>query len=198
MPWLDQLTLPVALHALNYKTRALSERFNYPLHIKPLSAASLPPFFCHYHSLGTLVRRALLHMGRTGRTGQRFPELRKCLRWMPTGEQILAPAPRLAFSEGDSTGTARGRTGPGDHRDSPDGTSHLCRLLSQQPDTVVLNEPPQVFEALKLASSLGTATLLRRVTSRHPGGQARAEQACEWPPGRRHCQGQRSVQRLFP
>ncbi|WP_324271756.1 hypothetical protein RO494_06990, partial [Pseudomonas aeruginosa] len=25
----------VALHALNYKTRALSERFNYPLHIKP-------------------------------------------------------------------------------------------------------------------------------------------------------------------
>lgn len=105
MPWLDQLTLPVALHALNYKTRALSERFNYPLHIKPLSAASLPPFFCHYHSLDTLVRERSL-WAELDELGKRFPELREVLALDANWKKaILAPAPRLAFSEGDSTGT---------------------------------------------------------------------------------------------
>ncbi|KAJ08946.1 hypothetical protein M003_18395 [Pseudomonas aeruginosa IGB83] len=151
MPWLDQLTLPVALHALNYKTRALSERFNYPLHIKPLSAASLPPFFCHYHSLDTLVSERSL-WAELDELAKRFPELREVLALDANWKKaILAPAPRLAFSEGDSTGTVEAGQDLVITGIPRSGTSHLCRLLSQQPDTVVLNEPPQVFEALKLS-----------------------------------------------
>ncbi len=120
MPWLDQLTLPVALHALNYKTRALSERFNYPLHIKPLSAASLPPFFCHYHSLDTLVSERSL-WAELDELAKRFPELREVLALDANWKKaILAPAPRLAFSEGDSTGTVEAGQDLGDHRDSPE------------------------------------------------------------------------------
>ncbi|WP_204305508.1 hypothetical protein, partial [Enterobacter ludwigii] len=85
--------------------RALSERFNYPLHIKPLSAASLPPFFCHYHSLDTLVSERSL-WAELDELAKRFPELREVLALDANWKKaILAPAPRLAFSEGDSTGT---------------------------------------------------------------------------------------------
>lgn len=55
---------------------------------------------------------------------------------------ILAPAPRLAFSEDDSTGTVEAGQDLVITGIPRSGTSHLCRLLSQQPDTVVLNEPP--------------------------------------------------------
>jgi hypothetical protein len=45
--WLDQVSLPLAVHQLGLSYAALDERFNFPAHLKTLG--STPPFFCHYH-----------------------------------------------------------------------------------------------------------------------------------------------------
>ncbi|MGN5945708.1 sulfotransferase, partial [Pseudomonas aeruginosa] len=68
-------------------------------------AASQPPFFCHYHSLDTLVSESSL-WAELDELAKRFPELREVLALEANCKKaILAPAPRLAFSEGDSPGT---------------------------------------------------------------------------------------------
>ncbi|MDP0763514.1 hypothetical protein Q8G08_27195, partial [Klebsiella pneumoniae] len=59
----------------------------------------------HYHSLDTLVRERSL-WAELDELAKRFPELREVLALDANWKKaILAPAPRLAFSEGDSTGT---------------------------------------------------------------------------------------------
>ncbi|MND25621.1 hypothetical protein D3C80_160560 [compost metagenome] len=150
MPWLDQLALPVALKALEYRTRALSERFNYPLHLKPLPGAGALPFLCHYHSLETLVREPVL----SAYLNELLASCRE-LREVVALEAEWQEALSSPVSAGPVSIIRSGSTGSGAKADlvitgiPRSGTSYLCRLLSEQPDTVVLNEPPHAFDALK-------------------------------------------------
>ncbi|MDH4580942.1 sulfotransferase [Pseudomonas sp. BN415] len=152
MPWLDQLALPVALKAERYRTRILGERFNYPLHIKTLPADGVLPYLCHYHDFGSLVREPEVRASLTMLLST-FPELREVVS--ANGDCHLSqlqphfPRPHAGAREPI----------PATHADlvltgiPRSGTSYLCRLLSELPDTVVLNEPPQVLDLLKATPS---------------------------------------------
>ncbi|MCP1647404.1 sulfotransferase [Pseudomonas nitroreducens] len=136
-PWLDQLALPVALQSQGRQVKVLTERFNFPAHLKPLRCGA-DQLFCHYHELAVLPREVVL-MELIDELRQRWPELDEVLHSCAAGRAILEAD---SGSEGQSaediliTGLPRS------------GTSYLCRLLSERPDTVIVNEPPQVFSAL--------------------------------------------------
>ena len=46
-PWLDQIALPVAFAALDWKVDALGDAFNFPCHLAKIGSES--PYFAHYH-----------------------------------------------------------------------------------------------------------------------------------------------------
>lgn len=136
-PWLDQLALPLALQSLGYRVRSLTERFNFPAHLKPMRCGT-EQLFCHYHELKVIPREpALLECVRG--LCKRWPELVEILGSNPEGQAILQAEPVIKGVPSDDiliTGLPRS------------GTSYLCRLLSERADTVIINEPPQVFSAL--------------------------------------------------
>ncbi|MCY1213841.1 Sulfotransferase family protein [compost metagenome] len=157
MPWLDQLALPVALQVMGYRVKALDERFNFPLHLKPLQSDPSLPMLCHYHDFGSLLRESKLleHLKALMKS---FQDLRDVLAMSAELQVVLseaspsrAPATFCAGEADDSsdlviTGIPRS------------GTSYLCRLMSELPDTVVLNEPPRVLELLNsMATPWGLA-----------------------------------------
>jgi hypothetical protein len=145
MPWLDQLALPVALQAIGYRVKVLDERFNFPLHLKPLQSDRNLPMLCHYHDFGSFLRepKLLEHLKVLLNS---FQELRDVLTMSPDlhvaiSEACRTPAANCAGEESGwsdlvITGIPRS------------GTSYLCRLISELPDTVVLNEPPRILELL--------------------------------------------------
>ncbi|GBL59846.1 Sulfotransferase family protein [Pseudomonas citronellolis] len=143
-PWLDQLALPIALAQSQMRTRSLDERYNFPLHLKPLRKPGSRPFLCHYHDLPVLAREPELLRDLHG-LQQRFPELTEVLR-QSVDVQAYSPAWFAGLGTGQSlecdgrdlliTGLPRS------------GTSHLCRLLSERRDTVIINEPAEVFPVL--------------------------------------------------
>ncbi|WEJ70759.1 sulfotransferase [Pseudomonas sp. PSE14] len=145
-PWLDQLALPLALAHMQRHTEVLSDRYNYPLHLKPLDAGN-DPYFCHYHDPEVLAREpALLRDLQTLQS--QWPELTRTLELYPAWRQVcsdikavLCPAP--VAQEANSEGTNLIITGL-----PRSGTSFLCRLLSERPQTVVINEPAQIFQSL--------------------------------------------------
>nr|WP_256586833.1 sulfotransferase [Pseudomonas sp. A46] len=149
-PWLDQLSLPVALLSLGLRVRAIDERYNFPLHLKPLAAAAHRPFFCHYHEPDCLFRESELRY-----------ELAALIHWEPALSDVLSKDsawsealnwPTLSISrpaagQGQGQGHGENLVITGVPRS---GTSFLCRLLSEHPDTVVLNEPSGALDALRL------------------------------------------------
>ncbi|MNO73135.1 hypothetical protein D3C76_640940 [compost metagenome] len=139
-PWLDQLSLPLALGKLRYRTRVLTERYNFPLHLKPMSAGA-DQVLCHYHDFFSFAREPRL-----------LQDLRELMRRWPDLGEVLRKESRFAqevAAIGTDTGAteARGRdliiTGL-----PRSGTSYLCRLLSEHADTVIINEPSQIFPLL--------------------------------------------------
>jgi len=57
--WLDQIALPIAAKALGRAVVTLDERWNFPVHLRPLDGGAFP-YFVHYHNLDNLFRiRAL-------------------------------------------------------------------------------------------------------------------------------------------
>jgi len=58
-PWLDQISLPVAIDLLGWETTPLTEKFNYPCHIEALKNSS--PYFAHYHRPHIIKNDPLLH-----------------------------------------------------------------------------------------------------------------------------------------
>ncbi|MED5610383.1 sulfotransferase [Pseudomonas sp. JH-2] len=143
-PWLDQLALPLALVQLQKRIRSLDERYNFPLHLKPLGKSGRGPFFCHYHDLPVLAREPEL-LGDMQGLQQRFPELAEVLRqsvdvraYSPAWFAGSGVSPCLEDAGRDLLITGLPRS----------GTSHLCRLLSERRDTVIINEPAEVFPAL--------------------------------------------------
>ncbi|WP_275627269.1 sulfotransferase [Pseudomonas sp. 273] len=137
-PWLDQLALPLALQQLGYRPRVLTERYNFPLHLKPWSAGN-QPLFCHYHDPASLLREPSL-LDDLQALLQDWPSLGEVLRQDPRWTALLqrrpvVEPPRTAV---DLLITGLPRS----------GTSYFCRLLSEREDTVIINEPAAIFPAL--------------------------------------------------
>ncbi len=142
-PWLDQVALPVAIERLGLSLQCLDERFNYPLHLKPLPLGDLP-FLCHYH-WPKIIRRE-------PRLGE---EVRDLLHSHPG---IAAAAARDAGWKEvlDDRRSAGAATGPAKRaRDllitgiPRSGTSYLCARLHEVPNVVTINEPEEIFAPLQ-------------------------------------------------
>lgn len=144
-PWLDQLTIPLTLAHLGRQVEVVGERYNYPLHLKPLSACQ-DPYFCHYHHPSVLSREPVLLRDLNALCG-RWPELLETLQAAPDWAPIIADLDRVHRLESDHSAESPGLdlivTGL-----PRSGTSFLCRILSERPNTVVINEPSEVFPAL--------------------------------------------------
>lgn len=144
-PWLDQLSIPLTLAHLRQKVEVVGERYNYPLHLKPLSAGR-DPYFCHYHNPSVLSREPVL-LRDLNVLCRRWPNLLETLQASPDWASVLIDIGGLQSLEvaqlSDVPGVDLIVTGL-----PRSGTSFLCRILSERPDTVVINEPSEVFPAL--------------------------------------------------
>lgn len=144
-PWLDQLTIPLALESLKRKVKVVGERYNYPLHLKPLSVGR-NPYFCHYHSPSVFSREPVL-LRDLNALCRRWPNLLETLQNAPEWASLLIDMSRLQSLEtahpSDVSGVDLIVTGL-----PRSGTSFLCRILSERPDTVIINEPSEIFPAL--------------------------------------------------
>ena len=156
-PWLDQIGLSVAMaQTCPGQRHILDERFNYPLHLKPLGPEM--PFFCHYHWPHVLRREPRLTAWGQD-MANRFPGLDDILQRLPEWEALLRPyklgrpKARLVKIADRIRPTCQKENSPlpealitGIPRS---GTSYLCRLFHQVHDTVVINEPVPIFAALE-------------------------------------------------
>jgi hypothetical protein len=59
LPWLDQLGLPIVMKLLNQSPFELTEKLNYPAHIKPMHSSDYP-HLCHYHFPFVIAREPRL------------------------------------------------------------------------------------------------------------------------------------------
>ncbi|RFQ17404.1 sulfotransferase, partial [Pseudomonas sp. ATCC 13867] len=143
----DQLALPLALAHLQLRTEVLGEGYNYPLHRKPLEAGN-DPCFCHYHDPEVLAREPALlrdlhalqsHWPELTRTLELYPDWRQVCSDMKAVLRTTMPAQEVDRENTDLVITGLPRS----------GTSFLCRLLSEHPQTVIINEPAQIFQRLK-------------------------------------------------
>lgn len=195
-PWLDQIALPIAAKLSGRPLFALSERFNYPAHLKPLSEAE-QVLLCHYHSPSVIEKEPKLLLLLASLLN-RFDGLRVVLEktpdWSPLLQRVTAltipkkSKPRLfatlfagllarVFAQSPAwlTQTATVAAAPdvlltGMPRS---GTSLLCSLLSKANNTVVINEPQEVFEALSgKESGLGLRLFYRDLRARIYAGES--------------------------
>lgn len=159
-PWLDQIALPVAAHSLKIQVDCLDEGFNYPAHLKLLDP-DRPPYFCHYHNADIILREPALRSLITALKTQ-FSEVKRFTANAVGSHQFVrqlimaktSAHPRTTPEKIGSTGTSRPATEP---LHTPDliitgvprsGTSYLCALLSKLHETVVINEPAEIFPFL--------------------------------------------------
>ncbi|MEZ5672035.1 MAG: sulfotransferase [Thiotrichaceae bacterium] len=145
-PYLDQIALSVAVMELGFSLDCLDESYNYPAHHKPLDINNLP-FFCHYHHPLIIRREPALYRLVT-QLLQKYPELAPMLRQSPEWAKLTVPhfQPRqtwwgktqttLQLPEAIITGIPRS------------GTSYLCKILHQVKESVVINEPQEIFNYL--------------------------------------------------
>ena len=152
-PWLDQAALPLTVEKLKLTHQCLDERFNFPLHLKPLPTEL--PFLCHYH-WPTILRREPRLNKQVTELVSRYPLLAKLLKRLPEWETLLKPPvlhkiPRHFWQRPLRT----------HHIHEPytkptllitgiprSGTSYLCRLLHSLQDCVIVNEPTEIFPIL--------------------------------------------------
>lgn len=163
-PWLDQIALPVALARLGWDYRSLGNGYNFPANQLPLPGKA--PFLCHYHRPGVIRREPRL-LDRVQSLAERYPVLGQVLsdagdEWRgllnpeplsaatsvhPVGARFQGPRaaanPDAAMPELVITGIPRS------------GTSLLCRVLGDQPDCVIINEPTAIFGPLRNCSRPG-------------------------------------------
>jgi|TARA_B100002003_G_scaffold115127_1_gene106448 hypothetical protein len=150
-PWLDQISLPVAAERMGYRSTILSEDYNYPAHNISIKEGK-PPVLCHYHWPSVIEHEPVL-VRLVGRLAAQFPALEQMIRdhsdWRSLldspflssnqkGQHPAQPAPSEKFRN-DFLVTGLPRS----------GTSLLCNLVNKLPDTVVINEPEEVFTTLR-------------------------------------------------
>ncbi len=106
--WLDQVSLPLALHRLHLAYTALDERYNFPAHLKPLTEE--PPFFCHYH-WPRIVQREPLLLDRVRDLARAHPAIARVMARDPEWAPLLdpatqAPLPAVSAARHDESSTA--------------------------------------------------------------------------------------------
>lgn len=139
-PHLDQIALPVAAARLGLKPKLLSEEWNYPAHLRHLPQDL--PNLCHYHWPEVLEREPSL-LDAVRDLSENSPVIPEAMRREPVWHRLGEKLPRRPrglgarnLPEGIITGIPRS------------GTSYLCRLLSDHPQNVVINEPAEIFAPL--------------------------------------------------
>jgi hypothetical protein len=87
--WLDQVSLPIAVHRLGLAYSALDERYNFPAHLKPLPDPA--PFFCHYH-WPRIVRHEPALLGVVRALAAAHPAIARVMAREPEWADLLDPA----------------------------------------------------------------------------------------------------------
>lgn len=148
-PWLDQIALAVCSVTHVQQRYVLDERWNFPAHLRALPRSGVN--LCHYHRPGVVLREpALLALVREAASKHSAIAhmLVEHANWQPI---LQAKYPQFRAKHLDKrdfiiTGIPRS------------GTSLVSRLLDQQKNWLVLNEPQETIPALlarKDASGIG-------------------------------------------
>lgn len=158
-PWLDQISLPVTTVSLDYPFELTSEAFNYPAHLKSLPKNN-DVVLCHYHSPDVIFEEGKLSQ-LVGELCDQHSELKSAIqareKWASIlrryNKQIILQKPSglAAFKLTRDNSSPRNIATRNDFIVTGlprSGTSLLCNLLHQSPNTVVINEPQEVFPAL--------------------------------------------------
>ena len=172
-PWLDQITLPVSAVSLDYPFELTSEAFNYPAHLKSLPDNN-DVVLCHYHSPDVIFEEGRLSQ-LVGELCDQHCELKSAIEananWASIlrryEKQIMLKKPsRLALIKLARANSSKYKVGARNDfivTGLPrSGTSMLCNLLHQSPNTVVINEPQEVFPALAEDGSCAALDLYYR------------------------------------
>jgi hypothetical protein len=155
-PHLDQIALPVAVEKLRLKYECLGQRYNFPVHLKPLDPTS-PPLFVHYHTAHVLRREPLL-VEEVLSLCDELPRLADILKQDPEFAPLFDSRPkRLGVANPALRDTRACRPGTGASGAAEliitgiprSGTSYLCNLLHRFDNCVVLNEPDQISRPLR-------------------------------------------------
>lgn len=160
-PHLDQLALPVAITRLGIDFQCMGEDMNFPAHLKLLPGKL--PVLCHYH-WPSIIRREPVLSSYVLNLVERYNALGNLIKNIsPIWEKLLTP-PKLLEPDASSKKwkISLGKK-PHFHNhikiklNYPEliitgiprsGTSLLCRLLHELPDTVIINEPKEIFGPL--------------------------------------------------
>lgn len=143
-PWLDQLTLPLVVAKNDYHTVNLSEKYNFPAHLKPVPDDL--PNIVHYHWANILCRDYQL-LKYVRKLAGVYPVLLSVFSdstqdWKDLYKLIKANRVSDLFNKSQDnknvvlTGIPRS------------GTSYLCSLLSKYNDCFVLNEPSEIVRPI--------------------------------------------------
>lgn len=153
-PWLDQIGLAVCAQYHVDQRITLGERWNFPAHLRALPEAGRPRL-CHYHGPGVILREPRL-LAVVRQAAARYPHIASLMRSLPGWQPLLRPrlpqlrARTLQGCDFLITGIPRS------------GTSLLCKLLSQQSNWLILNEPPEVIPYLRERPDASGIGLLHR------------------------------------
>lgn len=99
-PWLDQIGLPVAAYKLGLEISLLTERHNFPGHLRAIDNND-PPVFCHYHDPKLLLKssHAVSVLERLGSEHQYIWDLmREQQMWQPVARLDRPPMRRRFWS----------------------------------------------------------------------------------------------------
>lgn len=99
-PWLDQIGLPVAAYELGLEIGLLSERHNFPGHLRKIDETH-PPVFCHYHDPKLLLKssHAVSVLNRIGAENPFVWDLmRDQAKWQPVARLGRPPLRRRIWS----------------------------------------------------------------------------------------------------
>lgn len=164
-PHLDQIALPVAVAKSGRSISLLDEEWNFPAHLRPLPQAL--PKLCHYHwpkvierepALWDAVRNLVSDAPLITGAMEREESWHRVAGKVRSGKARLRPH---TPPEGIITGIPRS------------GTSYLCRLLHEQRNHVVINEPAEIFAPLtQPAPGHGVACYYRELRRRILDGEA--------------------------
>lgn len=178
-PHLDQIALPVAAARSGLEVTPLPDRLNFPAHLLPLAAAA--PILCHYHWPHVLRREpALLHaidhlLGRHAELGAVLEESGCRDLLLPAVRRVRGrPPARGADQTASGTIAAAAEPCPADGLVTGiprSGTSFLCGCLHRLRDQVAINEPAEVFAALRARRPWGIPLLYADLRARILAGE---------------------------
>jgi hypothetical protein len=155
-PWLDQIGLPVTIARLGLGYRSLGNAYNFPAHLMPLTADT--PYLCHYHWPNVLRREPSL-LDAVASLSARHPTLVAAMGAASDDwRRVLQPSAAPTRKRGIASWLRQRRRTVDPGTGAPEilisgiprsGTSLLCRLLDDQPNSVIVNEPTEVFGPLQ-------------------------------------------------